>query len=453
LYKCEGTGTITCTQIKEEGYYLDTVSTTKVLYKCENSVCSAVSQKTGYYIPSADDTTNRLYSYSGSDYAVTATGSEKAGYYIDGESASSDTPTTYSKLIKCSGSSVCERINPNKSSYYVSGEGFTTSYAKLISCDAEKKCSAPAAANEKGFYSNDEGKSEDTVTKLIDCSSATNSCTVVDQPKNGYYLYGDGLVANGKPGSLFLCDNGSCDKDTPSEEGYYLDASGIDTNSKYSKLIKCTLTTGATPVCEFEEVASGNMPSAAGDYFFKNGKDSTKLIKCTYSSANACEEFDPSSITVGYYLDAETKTTDANSNTVYSGLFEFTGSAINAVSTPDGTYVDAVSGSSTGDEITYSKLITCNSSNECTSTAATVGYYINGAIDIATASDKLENALIECTGTTVKCRIIKPSANSLYVDNSTNGNLIQCSTTGGCIVLTSSAKPFFFGGTNKPDKY
>ncbi|KAG4084983.1 hypothetical protein H8356DRAFT_965262, partial [Neocallimastix lanati (nom. inval.)] len=88
-------------------------------------------------------------------------------------------------------------------------------------------------------------------------------------------------------------------------------------------------------------------------------------------------------------------------------------------------------------------LIYCvSTSAACTSSPATAGFYINGIA--VTDGAKLTNALIECTGTTVGCRVV-PSVepNSIYlnaVENESSKILIQCSdATNGCQTIESGA--------------
>jgi len=96
-----------------------------------------------------------------------------------------------------------------------------------------------------------------------------------------------------------------------------------------------------------------------------------------------------------------------------------------------------------GEEQYYTNLIYCvSTSAACTSSPATAGFYINGIA--VTDGAKLTNALIECTGTTVGCRVV-PSVepNSIYlnaVENESSKILIQCSdATNGCQTIESGA--------------
>jgi len=297
---------------------------------------------------------------------------------------------------------------------------------------ANGKCEADVTAGDRQFSTaGDSITIQGEITGLIyNCKAdqtKPNTDPVTCTPiTTGYYMSST---------NLYHCSNSICSAVTLSEEGYYIDASSKDATGNYASLIKCTL--NSSNKCEFEN-ASSAMPSTANEvYYFKNGQNSKKLIQCTFSTSVSCLEYDPKSKVNGYYLNAEKKDTKTGGSTVFKGLLEFDGSDIITVDLPKGVFVDATTGTKSGDETTYTSLITCDENKECTSNTATAGYYNNGAVS-STAANKLANALIECAGST--CKVITPTENTYFVDNATETgkNLIKCSTLDGCVVLDKS---------------
>ncbi|ORX42351.1 scaffoldin [Piromyces finnis] len=271
-------------QFKADGSSEVTISNNSlgVLYKCvagttntDDPSTSSSTPKKGYYLSSTTtDTKNKLYSYVGDSPFLKALTTANDGYYLSGEDFEN---SRYNNLIKCTSESCIKLEDAElKSGYYLCGEDFkSNTYNNLIYCDSNKKCSKLEGPSKSSYY----------------VSREDFDTTEVDEPKKGYYLRGELTSSDDKPISLFECKDKSCTVQKPTGEGHYLDASGIDAGGKYSKLILCKH--DASKKCESAAVAAESMPYDVGNYYFLDRKDTSKVIKCTYSDdGNKCEEVD-----------------------------------------------------------------------------------------------------------------------------------------------------------------
>ncbi|ORX42262.1 hypothetical protein BCR36DRAFT_374637 [Piromyces finnis] len=404
LYNCVAgtvaTGPSTYIQIKE-GYFM--ISEKQFLFLCTAGTCKASSTpKKGYYLPSTTaDTTNKLYSYVGDSPSLKALTNANDGYYLSGEDFENN---KYNDLIKCSSNTCSKLEGPSKSSYYVSGEDFDTTgsyYKKLINCNESGKCTIVVEPTVLGFYTNGDGKTDTEVKKLIDCSTA-NQCKEVYEQKNGYYLH----------------------VQKPTGEGHYLDASGIDAGGKYSKLILCEH--DDSKKCEFAAVAAERMTEEEGNYYFLGGKDTSKVIKCTYGDdGNKCEEVDGEK-KAGYgYIDFGTSgniiaCTEGTCKSLNKGNAQVAADSILAQNIG---FLDA----NEGEDASKNIIICFNSDDVCTSTL------IDGV---------QRHAFLDGTSYDSNSKIFK--------------NVIKCMESGGCtplesVPLYSTAEVYIDAGSSESE--
>jgi len=184
----------------------------------------------------------------------------------------------------------------------------------------------------------------------------------------------------------------------------------------------------------------------------QNSAEGKRIIKCgTSCVVDVGKE--------GFYLDGskEDSTPDTDGSILYSGLIQCSATSSEAcvtVDTPSGFYVDATSIDVDADgNITYKNIISCDStSHKCKSKTPTSGYYVNALVD---TNDKLADALIECSGSPVKCKTITPEATEtslLYVENSDTPQLIHCSAHDGC-VSKAITNAYFYKATNGDERF
>jgi len=418
LYHCTGAGT-GCTQIKSDGYYLATEGENKYLMNCVSTsgICTKVaSPANGYYKPSADDTTNKLYSCS--DTCVGKT-SLAVGFYLSGASFES---SVYKKLIQCTSSTVCNEYSGtiviNK--FYGNGDGATTSgttvtYASLITCSAANSCTE-TTVGAAGVYLD-----ALTSANVFTCTYASNkaSCTT-----------GTGDTGNGKG---------------------YIDAGTTTANES---IITCTSTAGCVSYQYGNAVA--DIESVAQKTGFLDAANNGQLIICTTGST--CTTGAVTGAQGLAILDGKNyTTTDKFSNLIkwksgttweYVSVPSQTEAYIDAGSVSNSNYANVITydatnkfvvkaGSKQGDGIAYidatdkKKIIKCDD-NTCTSGA-------NGATNTAPTYfiDGIDNInIIKCAGANNDCSSSAGSASTdefvKYYLDSINEGVIKCDKGAAC---------------------
>jgi len=405
--------------------------------KCVEStgICTKVSNPAdGYYIPSTDDTTNKLYSYSSN--AWTQKTSLEVGFYLSGADFDSDN-SVYTKLIQCTTSTSCSFVTSTDiviNKFYINGDGATSgtpvTYKSLIKCTAQESCTKESVTA-AGFYLDAQ-----TPANVITCTYASNtaSCTT----NTGSTADGTGYIDAGTTGNVIICDSStnSCSSiikgnaiaavdavagangqpgtpASPAQNTGFLDA-GTSGN-----LIICSNTGG----CNSSSVTGAQGQAILDGKSYASSKF-TKLIK--WKSGTTWEYLSTPSQTE-VYIDAGSCTVSGSNRNclniikystdafvVEAGLAKTTGKA----------YIDATD---------KNKIITCDTT-KCTSNAndatTSSAYYIDGFND---------KNIISCTGADADCSSNSGSAASVtnYYLDSMNEGLFKCDSGNSCEKVAS----------------
>lgn len=232
-----------------------------------------------------------------------------------------------------------------------------------------------AVSNAKSYYIDESSKIDggNYYARLIECSSTT-SCKTVDP------IPGTFIDEGSRDGSNHYLNIITCTEDSCSTKAVI---TGVYINSAVSGSVTNALIHYKTNTLEaFDGVANE---------FYLNASDGS-LIKCT---SNGCGSVD--ALTEGVYLDKGTEN---------SG---------------------------------YVNVIQCTSETTCSVTDAKVKLADNSEVDLAAGNVFLNagvtsgkaNAIISCSGDTVKCSAVSAPAEGYYVDTINSAtNVIECTSTG-----------------------
>jgi len=392
LYKCTDNSGITCTRIAKEGYYLASKGDTKYLMNCVAStgVCTKVSSPVdGYYIPSADDTTNKLYSCTSSSCTPkTSSDIVTNKFYGNGDGATSGSPVTYTSLITCTTQDSCFKKEVQAAGFYLDAQTtanvFTCSYTNnAASCNT----SAGSTTESTGYI--DAGTPGNVIIcKSSGCSTITNGNA--QAASNGGKAQNTGFLDAGLTGKLIICSNsGGCNSDTVTgaQGQAILDGYSYDGTDGFTKVIK-----------------------------YATGQNPTWALDTSTASSNVA------------FIDIGTPTGTTTKTYPNVIVYENSKYVVKAGSEKSNgiAYMDATD---------KKNLIRCQS-NACTS-AVNEGSSENPKIFI----DGIDNTkIIKCTDTSSVCT--DPAAGSsanetkFYLDGFNSANVIKCENGSAC---TSSA--------------
>jgi len=284
------------------------------------------------------------------------------------------------------------------------------------------------------------GEGDDAVT--------TSTCTAVDLTADSYYIYkcsDDGCVTDDLT-SITSSDKVAIYKGNTEDENVIVEQ--VTTGSYYdsSKLLLCEST--------------GECKLATNEGYYVNPDENTKSTKPLIKVSGDTPTFEAiasSKIsTDGYYVDGNTYTSDDTSYT-YTRLIACSSSTECSYSDSDATvgiYLDASTKKTSGSTTTYSKLIECvnptGGSLGCSSINLRQGYFIDG-------KDNTNNKkIIVCSSTSCQPKEASSNYDGYYVDESTKTietddennttvtkytKLIHCITSGDSSTCTSAEAP------------
>jgi hypothetical protein len=385
------------------------------------------------------------------------------GYYLAGSQASDG---SYNKLIKCSTTSCGSATIPRVDGFYINAINGKT----LIKCEQTKltpKCTVTISSlniKTNGYAYLDAGNIKSTSKSYAGIITCTTSiCLSISKPSIKaiqYYLNGNisedkniiqcneiecksftaspkkgcAIMDSSTSGNVFI-GNGNKFISTPSEASsttnkYYIDA--IDNkqivtctyNSNYGKVICVHGSNGTNTDSSVHYVdagISGNIiecttlicTSKAGVVgYYISGNSNYPLIKCTrQSKTSKCENVAKSQVkNNAYYLDGSSTLNNMTYNKV---IYCNSNSLCTVLNTANkGYYIEGT---------TPGQLIVCNGSNYSILNTTKIGYYLDGG---STIDGMNYTQIINCTSKT-SCTITKEVNTGYYLDGtSTKDNLL-----------------------------
>ncbi|ORX65229.1 scaffoldin [Anaeromyces robustus] len=322
--------------------------------------------------------------------------STNVGYYLDGSTATNTSgrrtsTTTYSKLIYCNASKTCNSYTPAGIGYYINAGGtITDNKYGLIQCTTTSSCTE--ANNNAGYYISGADIDNNVYKKLIKCTDS-NKCTAASAPvAPGYFLSGES----------------------------YTSASP----SYYTQLIKCSTTSSCAGPAEFDKV--GYLLNSDG----ANATTYTKLIDC--STSKQCKELAP---LVSNYVNAETGTAGTST---YTSIINCTSSACSNVPTPnDGFFLSRAE--NTNGSTVYGALIKCetvSNAKTCSEVSSPAeGAYLDGNNSANVITFDSNKKATSAAGETKPGYAYIDAATADTSDPTKYTNVIDCSS-GTCISIT-----------------